>query len=171
MDLPRRRFLQLTAGAAVLPALPSTAKAQAYPNRPVHMIVPFAPGGSTDIVARLLGQSLQERLGQPFVIESRPGAGTNIGTESVVRAAADGYTLLLVGPPAAINATLYEKLNFNFHARHCACREYHALAFRHGGKGVFPCHANSPVHCACQGKSGEAQHGLRGCRVRPPRVR
>jgi tripartite-type tricarboxylate transporter receptor subunit TctC len=114
MKLPRRQFLQFAAGAALLPALPRTAKAQAYPNRPVHMIVPFAPGGGTDIIARLLGQSLQERLGQPFIIESRPGAGTNIGTEFVVRAAADGYTLLLVGPPAAINATLYEKLSFNF---------------------------------------------------------
>jgi tripartite-type tricarboxylate transporter receptor subunit TctC len=113
MDLARRQFLQLAAGAGLLPALPRTASAQAYPNRPVHMIVPFAAGGSTDIVARLLGQGLQERLGQPFIIESRPGAGTNIGTEFVVRAAADGYTLLLVGPPAAINATLYEKLSFN----------------------------------------------------------
>jgi tripartite-type tricarboxylate transporter receptor subunit TctC len=113
MDLPRRQFLQLAAGAALLSASPRTANAQAYPNRPVHLIVPFAPGGSTDIVARLLGQWLQERLGQPFVIESRPGAGTNVGTEFVVRAAADGYTLLLVGPPAAINATLYERLSFN----------------------------------------------------------
>ena len=100
MELPRRRFLHITAGAVLLPALSRTANAQAYPNRPVHMIVPFAPGGGTDIIARLLGQSLQDRLGQPFIIESRPGAGTNIGTEFVVRAAADGYTLLFVGPPA-----------------------------------------------------------------------
>jgi tripartite-type tricarboxylate transporter receptor subunit TctC len=87
---------------------------RSYPTRPVHVIVPFAPAGDTDLVARLVGQWLSERLGQPFVIENRPGAGTNIGTEAVVRAPADGYTLLLASPPAAINATLYEKLNFNF---------------------------------------------------------
>ena len=90
------------------------ARAQAYPTRPVRIVVGFAAGGSADILARLIGQWLSERLGQPFVIENRPGAGTNIGTEAVVRAPADGYTLLLASPPAAINATLYEKLNFNF---------------------------------------------------------
>jgi tripartite-type tricarboxylate transporter receptor subunit TctC len=114
MKLPRRQFLLVAAGAAAMPAVSRPARAQAYPNRPVRVVVPFAPGGSTDIIARLLSQSLQERLGQPFIIESRPGAGTNIGTEVVVRASADGYTLLVVGPPAAINATLHEKLNFNF---------------------------------------------------------
>jgi tripartite-type tricarboxylate transporter receptor subunit TctC len=110
----RRQFLHLAAGTAALPALSRIAWAQSYPTKPVRVIVPFAPGGSTDIVARLMGQRLSERLGQPFIIESRPGAGTNIGTEAVVRAPPDGYTLLLVGPPVAINATLYEKLNFNF---------------------------------------------------------
>jgi tripartite-type tricarboxylate transporter receptor subunit TctC len=114
MKLPRRRFLHLTAGAAALPAVSRFAWAQAYPTRPVRLIVPFAAGGSTDITARLMGQWLSERLGQPFVTENRPGAGTNIGTEAVVRAPPDGYTLLLVGPPSAINATLYDKLNFNF---------------------------------------------------------
>jgi tripartite-type tricarboxylate transporter receptor subunit TctC len=98
----------------VLPAVSRIARAQAYPSRPVHVIVPFAPAGDTDLVARLMGQWLSERLGQPFIIENRPGAGTNIGTEAVVRAPADGYMLLLASPPAAINATLYEKLNFNF---------------------------------------------------------
>jgi tripartite-type tricarboxylate transporter receptor subunit TctC len=114
MKLPRRSFLHLAASVAVLPAVSRIARAQAYPARPVHWIVGLAPGGAQDIVARLVGQWLSERLGQPFVIENRPGAGTNIGTEAVVRARADGYTLLLVGPPNAINATLYDKLNFNF---------------------------------------------------------
>src|SRR5215470_1099752 len=114
MKLPRRRFLHLAAGAAALPALSRIARAQVYPTRPVRIIVPFAPAGTTDIVARLMGQWLSERLGRAFVIENRPGAGTNIGTEVVVRAPPDGYTLLTVGAPAAINATLYDKLNFNF---------------------------------------------------------
>jgi tripartite-type tricarboxylate transporter receptor subunit TctC len=114
MKLLRRRFFQLAAGVVALPALSRIATAQGYPNKPVRMIVPFAPGGNTDLIARLIGQWLSEHLGQPFVIENRPGAGTNIGTEVVVRAPPDGYTLLLVHPPSAINATLYEKLNFNF---------------------------------------------------------
>jgi tripartite-type tricarboxylate transporter receptor subunit TctC len=106
MKLPRRPFLHLIAGAAALPAVSRFALAQAYPTRPVRLIVPFAAGGSTDITARLMGQWLSERLGQSFVTENRPCAGINIGTEAVVRAQADGYTLLLVGPPSAINATL-----------------------------------------------------------------
>jgi tripartite-type tricarboxylate transporter receptor subunit TctC len=114
MKLPRRNFLHLAAGAAALPAASRFAWAQAYPTRPVRIVVGFAPGGANDILARLIGQWLSERLGQPFVIENRPGGGSNIATEAVVRAPADGYTLLLVGPPQAINATLYEKLNFNF---------------------------------------------------------
>jgi tripartite-type tricarboxylate transporter receptor subunit TctC len=114
MKLPRRRFLYLAAGAAALPAVSPVAWAQSYPTRPVRWIVPFPAGGAADIVARLMGQWLSERLGQSFVIENRPGAGTNIGTESVVRSAPDGYTLLFVSPSAAINATLYEKLNFSF---------------------------------------------------------
>jgi tripartite-type tricarboxylate transporter receptor subunit TctC len=101
-------------GAAALPAISRVARAQAYPTRPVRIIVPFAAAGAFDIMARLIGQWLSERLGQPFVIENRPGAGTNIGTETVVKAPPDGYTLLLAGTPNAINATLYEKLNFNF---------------------------------------------------------
>ena len=114
MRLPRRRFLHLAAGAAALPAASLIARAQAYPSRPARIVVPFAAGGSTDISARLIGQWLSERLGQQFVIENRPGAGSNIGTEVVVNAPPDGYTLLLVGASSAINATLYEKLNFNF---------------------------------------------------------
>ncbi len=114
MKLPRRIFLRLTAGAAALPALSRVAWAQAYPAQPVRVVVPFAAGGPLDILTRLMGQWLSERLGQPFVIENRPGAGSNIGTEVVVRAPADGYTLLMVGTVGAINATLYDKLNFNF---------------------------------------------------------
>ncbi len=114
MKLPRRTFLRLAAGASALPALSGNAWTQTYPSRPVRVIVPFAPAGDTDLVARLMGQWLSERLGQPFIIENRPGAGTNIGTEAVVRAPADGYTLLLASPPSAINATLYDKLNFVF---------------------------------------------------------
>jgi tripartite-type tricarboxylate transporter receptor subunit TctC len=115
MKLPHRRhFLHLAAGAAALPAASRIAGAQAYPSRPVRIIVPFAPGGANDIAARLIGQWLSERLGQQFLIENRPGGGGNIGIETVVRAPADGYTLLVVGSTAAINATLYEKLNYNF---------------------------------------------------------
>jgi len=114
MKLPRRRFLYLAAGAAALPAVSRIARAQTYPTRPVRWIVGFPPGGTFDIVARLLGQWLSERLGQQFIVENRPGAGTNIGTEAVVRARPDGYTLLLAVTPNAINATLYDKLNFNF---------------------------------------------------------
>src|SRR5262245_16741704 len=114
MKLPRRRFLQLAAGAAALPFAPHIARAQAYPTRPVRIIVGYAPGGLTDIIARLMGQWLSDRLGQQFVVENRPGAGSNIGTEVVARATPDGYTLLLVAPANAINATLYEKLNYDF---------------------------------------------------------
>src|SRR5262245_9690092 len=110
----RRQFLHLAAAAAALPAVSRFASAQAYPTRPVHIVVGFAPAGGNDVVARLLGQWLSERLGQPFVIENRPGAATNIATEAVVRAPADGYTLLFVSATNAINGTLYERLNFNF---------------------------------------------------------
>ncbi len=114
MNLPRRQFLRLATGAAVLTAAPHFVRAQAYPSRPVRILVGYPPGGTVDIVARLVGQWLQERLGQPFVVENRPGASSNIATEATVRAPADGYTLLLITPPNVINATLYERLNFNF---------------------------------------------------------
>jgi tripartite-type tricarboxylate transporter receptor subunit TctC len=114
MKLPRRQFLHLAAGAAALPALSRFAWAQAYPTRPVRLILGYAPGTAPDIVARLIGQWLSERLGQQFVIENRPGAGSNIGTEAVVRAAPDGYTLLYVTTANAVSATLFDKLNFNF---------------------------------------------------------
>jgi len=114
MNLPRRKFLHLAAGTAALPALSHIARAQAYPTRPVRIIVPYAAGGGADIFARIIGQWLSERLGQPFVIENRPGAAGNVGTEAVVRAPADGYTLLQVAPANLVNATLYDNLNFNF---------------------------------------------------------
>src|SRR5262245_38376709 len=114
MKLPRRNFLHLAAGAAALPAFARIARAQAYPTRPVRVIVPVAAGGGSDIIARLMGQWLSERLGQPFVIENRPGGALNIGTEAVVKASPDGYTLLLATTTNTINATLYDKLNFNF---------------------------------------------------------
>src|SRR5437588_12545470 len=114
MKLPRRQFLHLAAGAAALPVVSRFAWAQAYPTRPVRIVVGFAAGGGGDITARLIGQWLSERLGQTFVIENRTGAGTNIATETVVRAAPDGYTLLYANTANAINATLFEKINFNF---------------------------------------------------------
>src|SRR5258708_18590294 len=117
MKLIRRRFLYLAAGAAI--AAPAVAWSQSYPTRPVHMVVGFAAGGGADIMARLIGQSLSERLGQQIVVDNRPGAGTNISAEVVVRAAPDGYTLLMVNSPAAINTTLYDNLSFHF-IRHIA---------------------------------------------------
>jgi tripartite-type tricarboxylate transporter receptor subunit TctC len=114
MKLSRRKFLYLAAGAATLPVSARTASAQAYPARPVRIIVGFGPGGAPDIVSRLLGQWLSERLGQQFLVEVRSGAGSNIATEAVVKSPPDGYTLLMGGLPNAINATLYDKLNFNF---------------------------------------------------------
>src|SRR5262245_32295784 len=115
MKLPhRRKFLHLTAGAAALPAMARIARAQAYPTRPVRIVIPFDPGSPGDLAARLIGQWLSERLGQPFIVGNWPGAGGNIGTEAVVKAPADGYTLLLVAASSIINATLSEKLDFDF---------------------------------------------------------
>jgi tripartite-type tricarboxylate transporter receptor subunit TctC len=114
MTLHRRRFLHLAAGAVALPAVSRVALGQTFPSRPVRIVVGFAAGGPNDILARLIGEWLSQRLGQQFVVENRPGAGSNIATEAVVRAPADGYSLLLVGSPNAINATLYDHLNFNF---------------------------------------------------------
>src|SRR6516225_9688357 len=114
MKLLRRQFLHLAASAAALPALLRAASALDYPTRPVHIIVGYAPGGTNDISARLMGQWLSERLGRQFVIENRPGAASNLATETVIQAPPDGYTLLLVNTSNAINSTLYDKLNFNF---------------------------------------------------------
>ena len=136
MKLPRRRFLQLAACAAALPAAAQTAWAQAYPARSVRIVVPVAAGGANDVTARLIGQWLSERLGQQFFIENRPGAGTNVGTEAVMRAPADGYTLLIAGSNAAINATLFETLNFNFIRDTAPIGEHRPRAPAHAGESV-----------------------------------
>ena len=114
MKLPRRKFLYLAAGAAALPAVSRAAKAQTYPTRPVRLIAGFPPGGVVDVFARLIGQWLSERLGQPIIIENRAGAGGNLATEAVVKARPDGYTLLMIGSNNAWNVTLYDNLRFNF---------------------------------------------------------
>jgi tripartite-type tricarboxylate transporter receptor subunit TctC len=114
MGLPRRQFLRVAAGAVALPLIPGVARAQIYPSRPVRVVVTFAAGGPNDIIGRLMGQWLTEHLGQPFVVENRPGAAGNIGTEAVVRAPADGYTILLESTNNVINSALYDRLNFNF---------------------------------------------------------
>ncbi len=114
VKLPRRKFLRLAAGAAALPVASQIARAQTYPTRPVRLIIGIAPGSAPDILGRLVAQSLSERLGQPFTVENRPGGGGNIAIEAVVKAPADGYTLLLITIQGAANATLYEKLNYNF---------------------------------------------------------
>ena len=114
MRRPRRRFLRLAAGVAALPVVPRFARAQAYPSRPVRIVVGFAPGGPNDLNARLVGQWLSERLGQPFIIDNRPGASGNIAMESVVRSPPDGYTLVMVALSSAVNATLFENLPFVF---------------------------------------------------------
>jgi tripartite-type tricarboxylate transporter receptor subunit TctC len=114
MKLPRRKFLHLAAAVAALPTMSRIALAQTFPSRPIRILVPTAAGGPNDVLTRLIGQWLSERLGQPVIIENRPGAGTNLATEMVVRAPADGYTLFSAGPASAINATLYDKLSFNF---------------------------------------------------------
>ena len=136
MKLPRRDFLHLAAGAAALPALSRVARAQTYPSRPVRIVVPVAAGGANDVSARLIGQWLSERLGQQFVIENRPGAGTNVGTEAVIRATADGYTLLISGSTAAINATLFKTLNYNFVRDTAPIGERRPRAPAHAGKSV-----------------------------------
>ena len=139
MKLPRRKFLYLTVGAAALPALPRFAGAQTYPARPVRIIVGFTAGGSADIIARMIGQWLSERLGQPFVIENRPGAGSNIGTEAAVRAPPDGYTLLQITSTNTWNASLYDNLNFNF------VRDIAPVASLVRGPGVMEVNPALPV--------------------------
>jgi tripartite-type tricarboxylate transporter receptor subunit TctC len=139
MQHSRRKLLQLTACAAALPVMSRIARAQAYPTHPVRILVGFAAGGGTDITARLIGQRLNERLGQPFIVENRPGAGANIAMETIARATPDGYSLLLVSPGAAINASLYEKLNYNF------IRDIAPIAGIHRTPNVLAVHPGFPV--------------------------
>jgi tripartite-type tricarboxylate transporter receptor subunit TctC len=139
LTLPRRRFLQLAAGAAATPALSRYARAQSYPSRPVRIVVGFPAGGALDIVARLMGQWLSERLGQPFVIENRPGAGGNLATEAVVRAPADGYTLLQANSGNAWNVALYDRLNFDF------VRDIAPIASIARASGIMEVHPSFPA--------------------------
>jgi tripartite-type tricarboxylate transporter receptor subunit TctC len=139
MQHSRRKLLQLTVGAAAVPVLSRIAGAQAYPTHPVRIIVGFAPGGGTDITARLIGQQLNQRLDQPFIVENRPGAGANIAMEAIAKAAPDGYTLLLVSPGAAINASLYENLNYNF------IRDIAPVAGLHRTPNVLAVHPGFPI--------------------------
>ena len=136
MKLTRRRFLHLAAGAAALPTVSGFAWAQTYPARPVRIVVPAAAGGIPDIAARLIGQWLSARVGQPFIIENRPGGGGNIGTEVVVKAAPDGHMLLLVVPNNAFNATLYDEAQLQLHPRHCARLAHSRHARGHDGASV-----------------------------------
>ena len=146
MKLPRRQFLHLAAGAAALPAVSRIARAQAYPSRPVHLIVPIPAGSSADIQARLMGQWLFERLAQPFVVENKPGASNNVGTEAVVRAAPDGYMLLAITAINASNASLYDKLS----PRHSAGGGPSSCAPGAGGSSVVSSQVGSRVHRLCQ---------------------
>jgi tripartite-type tricarboxylate transporter receptor subunit TctC len=139
MKLPRREFLHLAAGAAALPAFPRTASAEAYPTRPVRLIAPFPPGGVVDLFARLIGEPLSERLGQPVIIENRAGAGGNVGTEAVVRAPPDGYTLLFLTSSNTINQTLYQDLRFDI------VRDIVAVASINRGMGVLEVHPSFPA--------------------------
>ena len=166
MKLSRRKSLHLAAAAAALPAMSRIAFALDYPTRPVRFVVGFPAGSATDIVARLIAQSLSERLGQQFIVDDRPGAGSNLAAEVVVRAEPDGYTLLQVASPNAINATSLRQPQFQFHPRHCAGRGHHAVSLRDGGQFIIPGQDRSRVHRLCQGQSGQNQHGLGGQRNR-----
>jgi tripartite-type tricarboxylate transporter receptor subunit TctC len=153
MKLPRRQFLHLAAGAAAFPGVSRLAWAQTYPARPVRIIVGFPAGNASDIIVRLMAQSLSERLGQQFVVENRPGAGGTIGTEAVVKAAPDGYTLLMeVVTANAVNAMFYANLNYN--TRHRAGREHCPWPFCHGDKSIGSSQDPLRVHRLCKGESG-----------------
>ena len=161
MKLPRRRFLHLAGSAAALLTVTRFAMAQSYPTRPVRIIVGFAPGGGNDIAARLIGQWLSERLGHPFVIENRPGAGGNIAAEAAVNASPDGHTLLLVNNANTTNATLYDKLNFNF-IRDIAPIGGTLCAQRTIGQSSSPSEHRPRVHRLHEDQSRQGQHGFGG---------
>ena len=169
MKLPRRNFLYLAAGAAALPAVSRVAWAQAYPTRPVRLIEGFGAGSAPDVLARLIGQSLSEQLGQSFVVENRSGANSNIATDAVARASPDGYTLLLITSANAINATLYDKLNYNF------IRDIVPIASIVRVPLVMEVHPSVPartvaeIHRLCQGQSWQDQYGVSRNRGFDPR--
>jgi tripartite-type tricarboxylate transporter receptor subunit TctC len=162
MKLLRRRFLHLAAGVAAQPVVSRIAKAQAYPTRPVHIVVPYPAGGSPDIVGRLIGQWLSEQLNQQFVVDNRPGAASNIGTEFVAKAPPDGYTLLLAVSTNAVNATLYTNLNFNFIRDLAPVAGIGRTPFVMVFNPSFPAKTVPEIHRLCQGQSGQGQHGLAG---------
>jgi tripartite-type tricarboxylate transporter receptor subunit TctC len=160
VKLPRRNFLYLAAGAAALPTASRIAWAQAYPSRPVRIIVGFAPGGAYDIVARLMSQFLSERLGQQFVVENRPGASGTIGTEAVVKAPSDGYTLLLVGAAAVTSALLYDKLSFNLIRDITPVTGIISIPFIMAVNPSVPAKTVPELIDYAKANSGQGQHGL-----------
>ena len=158
--LPRRQILYLVAGAAVLPAGSRSANAQTYPTRPVHIVAAVPPGNGPDILARLVGQRLSERLGQQFIVDDRPGADDNIGIEFVVRAPTDGYTLLLIPTSAVTNASLYPNLSFNFIRDIAAVACIGRTPFVFGGSSITADHNGPRVHRLRQGQSRQDQYGI-----------
>ena len=164
MKLPRRRFLHLAAGAAALPAMPRVASALDYPTRPVRIIVGYAAAGPTDIAARLVSQWLSERLGQSFVVDNRPGAASNIGTELAVRAPPDGYTLLLLNATNAINTTLYDNLNFNFIRDIVPVASIMRTTYLMVVQPLFPAKSVPEFITYGKSQSGQDQYGDSRCR-------
>ena len=171
MNGSRRRFLHLAAGAAALPAVSGGAWSQTYPSRPVRFIVGFPAGNAPDIIARLVGQMLSERLGQQFVIENRPGAASNIATEVALAAPADGYTIQMIVLTNVFNATLYTQPQIQFHARHRAGRRHRQCALSDRGQSVVAGQNHPGVHRLCQGQSGQDQLCLRRQRQLVPHLR
>jgi len=160
MKLPRRQFLQFVAGAAALPGVARVASALDYPTRPVRLIVGFPPGGPTDIFARLIADWLSKRLGQPFVVENRPGAGSTIGVEAVVTAPADGYTLLLISTSAVISGVLLSKSQFRSDPRHRPRLRRFARAHGDGGQSSGPGQNRSRIHCLRKSRPRQDRHGF-----------
>ena len=171
MKLPRRQFMRLAAGVVALPSVSRVARGDAYPAKPVRLMNGFAAGGTADIFARLMGQWLSERLGQQFLTENRTGAASNIATEAVIRAPADGYTLLLATPANAMNATLYEKLNYDFIRDTAPVAGIMVVANVMEVHPSLPVKTRSGVHRLCQSQPWQDQHGIGRRRNHTPRLR